>query len=100
MPKRKPETQRLADIHQQRGYRAAVTDEADHDSAVDDGCQFFAFENVEQKAGEEGAGSQRPAAASPRRSFNRPWRRVRSPRVNASRRTLGEAPGCARRDVN
>ncbi len=59
IPEGEPGAQRLADIHHEGAHRAAVADQADDDGAVDHRLEFLELEDVEQEAGEEGAGAER-----------------------------------------
>ena len=57
VPESKPGAQGLPDVHHQDRHGAAIANQAHHDRAVQDGFEVFLLEDVNEEAGEEGAGA-------------------------------------------
>ena len=55
VPEGEPCAQGLPDVHHQDRHRAAIANQPHHHRAVQDGFEIFLLEDVNQKAGEEGA---------------------------------------------
>ena len=57
VPESEPCAQGLPDVHHQDRHGAAIANQAHHHRAVQDGFEVFLLEDVNEEAGEEGAGA-------------------------------------------